>query len=59
MGRQFQFFIDKMKGFSLNDWWFSEHAASHVEGGQYVGPEFLLGQVYDGNDHNLRWEKIL
>ncbi|BES98455.1 Arrestin (or S-antigen), N-terminal domain [Nesidiocoris tenuis] len=23
-------------------------ASSHVEGGMYVGPEFLLGQVYDG-----------
>ena len=26
-------------------------AAEHVEGGCYVGPEFLLGQVYDGSDH--------
>lgn len=25
-----------------------ETAASHVEGGLYIGPEFLLGQVYDG-----------
>lgn len=23
----------------------------HVEGGSYIGPEFLLGQVYDGTDH--------
>ncbi|CAG0906350.1 unnamed protein product, partial [Cyprideis torosa] len=23
-------------------------AADHVEGGLYIGPEFLLGQVYDG-----------
>ena len=23
-------------------------AADHVEGGMYIGPEFLLGQVYDG-----------
>lgn len=23
-------------------------ASCHVEGGMYVGPEFLLGQVYDG-----------
>lgn len=25
-----------------------ETAAAHVEGGNYIGPEFLLGQVYDG-----------
>lgn len=31
-----------------------EHAASHVEGGQYLAPDFLLGQVYDGNEHYLR-----
>ncbi|KAK9746234.1 Arrestin (or S-antigen), C-terminal domain [Popillia japonica] len=36
-----------------------EHAVSHVEGGQYIGPEFLLGQVYDGNDHNLREPVVL
>lgn len=29
-----------------------EHACSHVEGGQYIGPEFLMGQVYDGNEVN-------
>ncbi|XP_014210809.1 arrestin domain-containing protein 3-like [Copidosoma floridanum] len=28
-----------------------EMAVDHVEGGCYVGPEFLLGQVYDGTDH--------
>lgn len=28
-----------------------ETAAEHVEGGYYIGPEFLLGQVYDGTDH--------
>lgn len=27
-----------------------EHATNHVEGGQYIGPEFLMGQVYDGNE---------
>ncbi|XP_046752700.1 arrestin domain-containing protein 3-like [Diprion similis] len=27
-----------------------EVAAEHVEGGCYIGPEFLLGQVYDGSD---------
>lgn len=31
-----------------------ETASSHVEGGLYIGPEFLLGQVYDGNDSNTR-----
>lgn len=31
-----------------------EQAAPHVEGGQYIGPEFLMGQVYDGNDHHAR-----
>ncbi|XP_050315045.1 arrestin domain-containing protein 3-like [Anthonomus grandis grandis] len=31
-----------------------EHACSHVEGGQYLAPDFLLGQVYDGNEHYLR-----
>ena len=25
-----------------------EPACEHVEGGRYVGPEFQLGQVYDG-----------
>lgn len=24
-------------------------ACNHVEGGIYVGPEFLLGEVYDGH----------
>lgn len=28
----------------------AEVAAEHVEGGSYIGPEFLLGQVYDGSD---------
>ena len=27
---------------------FTEPACEHVEGGRYVGPEFQLGQVYDG-----------
>jgi hypothetical protein len=26
----------------------SEVASDHVEGGMYIGPEFLLGEVYDG-----------
>jgi hypothetical protein len=26
----------------------AEVAADHVEGGNYIGPEFQLGQVYDG-----------
>lgn len=30
---------------------FVETAMEHVEGGSYIGPEFLLGQVYDGTDH--------
>lgn len=25
-------------------------ACEHVEGGLYIGPEFLLGQVYDGSN---------
>lgn len=33
---------------------FIEHACAHVEGGQYIAPEFLLGQVYDGNEHYLK-----
>ena len=28
---------------------FAEVASEHVEGGTYIGPEFLLGQVYDGS----------
>jgi hypothetical protein len=28
---------------------FSEHSCDHVEGGLYTGPEFLLGEVYDGD----------
>lgn len=27
---------------------FPEVASDHVEGGMYIGPEFQLGQVYDG-----------
>lgn len=27
-------------------------AADHVEGGLYISPEFQLGQVYDGTDHD-------
>ncbi|XP_071442765.1 arrestin domain-containing protein 2-like [Hetaerina americana] len=29
-----------------------ETASEHVEGGSYIGPEFLLGQVYDGGQHD-------
>lgn len=36
-----------------------ETASSHVEGGLYIGPEFLLGQVYDGNDSNTREPIVL
>ncbi|CAH0549088.1 unnamed protein product [Brassicogethes aeneus] len=36
-----------------------EPACNHVEGGQYIGPEFLLGQVYDGNEHHLREPIVL
>ncbi|CAG9770230.1 unnamed protein product [Ceutorhynchus assimilis] len=36
-----------------------EHACSHVEGGQYLAPDFLLGQVYDGNEHYLREPIVL
>ena len=27
----------------------SEVGCDHVEGGAYIGPEFQLGQVYDGS----------
>lgn len=33
---------------------FLEQACPVVEGGMYLAPEFLLGQVYDGNEHHLR-----
>jgi hypothetical protein len=36
-------------------------ASDKVEGGMYIGPEFLLGQVYDGssNHHETREPVIL
>ncbi|XP_018336415.1 arrestin domain-containing protein 3-like isoform X2 [Agrilus planipennis] len=36
-----------------------EPACSHVEGGLYTGPEFLLGQVYDGTDKSTRESIVL
>lgn len=33
-------------------------ASEHVEGGTYIGPEFLLGQVYDGSA-NLPQETVV
>lgn len=36
-----------------------ETASSHVEGGLYIGPEFLLGQVYDGCDSSGRNEPVV
>ncbi|XP_034233055.1 arrestin domain-containing protein 4-like isoform X1 [Thrips palmi] len=35
-----------------------EVASEHVEGGTYIGPEFLLGQVYDGST-NLPQETVV
>ncbi|XP_059468819.1 arrestin domain-containing protein 2-like [Neocloeon triangulifer] len=35
-----------------------EHSCDHVEGGLYTGPEFLLGEVYDG-DHDGRETVVL
>ncbi|GLV37056.1 Wee1 kinase [Carabus blaptoides fortunei] len=34
-------------------------ASSHVEGGLYIGPEFLLGQVYDGMESSSREPIVL
>jgi len=31
---------------------FPEVASEHAEGGMYIGPEFQLGQVYDGSVEN-------
>lgn len=31
---------------------FAEVACDHAEGGMYIGPEFQLGQVYDGSVEN-------
>ncbi|CAK9302492.1 unnamed protein product [Gordionus sp. m RMFG-2023] len=30
-----------------------EHSVTHVEGGNYIPPEFLVGQVYDGGASNI------
>lgn len=32
----------------LFHWLFADVASEHAEGGMYIAPEFLLGQVYDG-----------
>jgi len=46
------FYPIKISVISNNDFYLilytSEPAAGHVEGGIYISPEFLLGQVYDG-----------
>lgn len=37
-----------------------EVASEHVEGGLYIGPEFLLGEVYDGsNPHQEKGETVV
>nr|CAD7604225.1 unnamed protein product [Timema genevievae] len=36
-----------------------EVACEHVEGGLYIGPEFLLGQVYDGSNHQETRETVV
>ncbi|KAK9892416.1 hypothetical protein WA026_019866 [Henosepilachna vigintioctopunctata] len=36
-----------------------ENSCSHVEGGLYLAPEFLLGEVYDGEEHYLREPVVL
>lgn len=38
---------------------FSEPACEHVEGGRYVGPEFQLGQVYDGGPTTSETDVVL
>lgn len=37
----------------------TEPACEHVEGGRYVGPEFQLGQVYDGGTTNSEADVVL
>ncbi|XP_046669540.1 arrestin domain-containing protein 3-like [Homalodisca vitripennis] len=34
-------------------------ACEHVEGGMYIGPEFLLGQVYDGSNAQEMRETVV
>lgn len=38
---------------------YTEPACEHVEGGRYVGPEFQLGQVYDGGPANSEADVVL
>ena len=38
---------------------YTEAACEHVEGGRYVGPEFQLGQVYDGGPTTTETEVVL
>lgn len=38
---------------------FTEVACDHVEGGIYIGPEFLLGQVYDGSNNQEVRETVV
>lgn len=38
---------------------YSEPACEHVEGGRYVGPEFQLGQVYDGGPTTSETDVVL
>lgn len=35
-----------------SNWPPSDVCCDHVEGGQYIGPEFQLGQVYDGTSNS-------
>lgn len=37
----------------------TEPACEHVEGGRYVGPEFQLGQVYDGGPTTSETDVVL
>lgn len=37
----------------------AEPACEHVEGGRYVGPEFQLGQVYDGGPTTCEADVVL
>lgn len=37
----------------------TEPACEHVEGGRYVGPEFQLGQVYDGGPNTCDADVVL
>jgi hypothetical protein len=38
----------------------TEVSCEHVEGGLYIGPEFLLGEVYDGTiGHESQRETVV